>query len=82
MSSSMEARPEPIHLLTQATPDGAWLQVVHGDEIIVAATNSRDFVKDAITELKLRGHDHETQVVVYGVSNNPAYNGALKHHGE
>jgi hypothetical protein len=28
----------------------------------------------------MMGVDHETQVVIYGVSNDPAYNGALKHH--
>jgi hypothetical protein len=74
-----EGRPEPIHLAAQDAGGGA-VRVVRGDEIIVAHSNSADFVKDAIRELKLRGHDHETQVIIYGVSNNPAYNGAIKHH--
>ena len=77
--SSMENRPEPIHLHAQHVADGV-VRVVRGDEMIVQST-SADFVKDAIRELKLRGHDHETQVIIYGVSNNPAWNGAIKHHG-
>jgi hypothetical protein len=76
--SSMENRPEPIHLTAQHVADGV-IRVVRGDEMIVQST-SADFVTDAIRELKLRGHDHETQVIIYGVSNNPAYNGAIKHH--
>jgi hypothetical protein len=78
--SSMEARPEPLHLAAQDA-GGGLVRVVRGDEIIVAESNATDFVKDAIKELKLRGHDHETQVVILGVSHNSAWNGAIKHHG-
>jgi hypothetical protein len=77
--SSMSTTPEPIHLSAQHVRDGV-VKVVRGDEVIVPTTNSADFVKDAIRELKLRGVDHDTQVVIYGLSNNPAYNGAIKHH--
>jgi hypothetical protein len=79
MSSSMSNTPEPIHLHAQHVSDGV-VRVMRGDEIIVAETNSADFVKDAITALKMMGHDHSTQVIIYGVSNNPAFNGAIKHH--
>jgi hypothetical protein len=80
MSSSVENRPEPLHLY--AKMDGAYIKVVRGDdEVVVAETSSRDFVVDTIRELKLRGHDHDAQVIIQGVSGNPAYNGALKHHG-
>jgi hypothetical protein len=78
-NSSMEARPEPIQLAAQDAGDGR-VRVVRVDEIIVAETNSADFVKDAIKELKLRGHDHETHVVIHGVSHNSAWNGAIKQH--
>jgi hypothetical protein len=77
--SSMSTTPEPIQLHAQHVRDGV-VKVVRGDEMIVPVTNSADFVKDAIRELKLRGHDHETQAVIYGVSHNPAFNGAIKHH--
>jgi hypothetical protein len=76
--SSMENRPEPIHL--DVVLEGVNAKVMRGDEIIVAETNSTDFVKDAITALKMMGHDHSTQVVIYGPSNNSAFNGAIKHH--
>jgi hypothetical protein len=79
MSSSMEARPEPIHLSARDAGNGL-VKVMRDNETIVEVTDSTNFVKDAIKELKLRGHDHETSVIVYGVSNNPAYNGAIKHH--
>ncbi len=79
MYSSMSTTPEPIHLHARHVRDGV-VKVVRGDEVIVRESTSADFVKDAIRELTLRGHDHETQVVIYGVSNNPAFNGAIKHH--
>ena len=79
MSSSMAYAPEPIHLRAQHVADGV-IRVLRGDEMIVQST-PLDFVKDVIRELKLRGHDHETQVIICGVSNNPAWNGAIKHHG-
>jgi hypothetical protein len=79
MSSSMENRPEPLHLYAQHVADGV-VRVTHGDGSIVAQATPVDFVSVSIRELKLRGHDHETQVIIYGVSNNPAWNGAIKHH--
>jgi hypothetical protein len=79
MTSSMAYQPEPIHLHAQHVADGV-IRVVRGDEMIVQST-PLDFVKDSIRELKLRGHDHSTSVIIYGVSHNPAYNGAIKHHG-
>jgi hypothetical protein len=79
VSSMGEGRPEPIHLSAKDAGGGV-VRVMNGNTTIVAETNSADFVRDAIRELKLRGHDHETQVVIYGVSNNPAWNGAIKHH--
>jgi hypothetical protein len=78
----MENRPEPIHLSAQPKPgtEGP-LQVVRSSgEMVVPLTNSTDLVKDAIAALKMSGADHETQIIIYGVSSNPAYNGALKHH--
>jgi hypothetical protein len=40
--------------------DSPW-QVTHGDgEIIVAETNSLNFVRDTIRELKLRSVPHDT----------------------
>jgi hypothetical protein len=77
-SSMGENRPEPIHL--HAVQEGVNVKVMRGDEIIVQASNSLNFVADSIKELKLRGHSHETSVVIYGVSHNPAFNGAIKHH--
>jgi hypothetical protein len=60
--------------------DSPW-QVTHGDgEIIVAETNSINFVADTITALKMMGVDHNAQIIIHGVCGNPAYNGALKHH--
>jgi hypothetical protein len=29
--------------------------------------------------LKMMGTDPEIQIIIYGMSNNPAYNGAVKH---
>jgi hypothetical protein len=75
-----EGRPEPIHLYTQHVADGL-VRVVHSDGSLLLESTSLDFVSDAIKELKLRGHDHETSVIIEGVSGNPAFNGALKHHG-
>jgi hypothetical protein len=75
----MEGRPEPLHLSAKDAGRGV-VNVLH-DTALLVESNSADFVRDAIKELKLRGHDHETQVIIYGVSNNPAYNGAIKHHG-
>ena len=49
--------------------------------MVVPLTNSTDFVKDTIAALKMSGVDHETSVIIHGVCGNPAYNGALKHHG-
>jgi len=80
MSSSMHGIPEPIHLYAQHVADGV-VRVVHGDGTIVAQATPLDYVKVTITELKLRGHDHETSVIIQGVSGNPAFNGAIKHHG-
>jgi hypothetical protein len=80
MTSSMAYVPEPLHLYAQHVADGV-VRVVDGDGSIVAQATPVDFVKAAITELKLRGHDHETSVIIQGVSGNPAYNGAIKHHG-
>jgi hypothetical protein len=80
MTSSMAYVPEPLHLYAQHVADGV-VRVIHGDGSIVAQATPADFVKVAITELKLRGHDHETSVIIYGVCGNPAFNGALKHHG-
>jgi hypothetical protein len=79
MSFSMAYTPEPLHLT--AKMDGAYIKVVHGDgAVIVAKTSSRDFIADTIRELKLRGHDHETSVIIYGLCGNFAWNGAIKHH--
>jgi hypothetical protein len=80
MTSSMHGIPEPIHLYAQHVADGL-VRVVHGDGSVVTESTPLDFVRDAIKELKLRGHDHETSVIIQGVSGNPAFNGALKHHG-
>jgi hypothetical protein len=81
MSSSMENRPEPIHLHAQPKETEGQLQVVRSSgEMVVLLTNSADFVKDTIAALKMSGVDHEAQIIIYGVSSNPAYNGALKHH--
>jgi hypothetical protein len=53
MSSSMENRPEPMHLYAQDV-GGGLVRVVHGADTIVAS-NSADYVAAAIKELKLRG---------------------------
>jgi hypothetical protein len=79
MSSSMST-PEPIHLYAQHVADGA-VRVIHGDGSIVAQATPLDYVKVTIEALKMLGHDHDAQVIIQGVSGNPAYNGALKHHG-
>jgi hypothetical protein len=80
MSSSMENRPEPLHLYAQHVADGV-VRVVNGEGTIVAQATPADFVKVTIEALKMMGIDHETSVIIQGVSGNPAYNGALKHHG-
>jgi hypothetical protein len=68
------------HAVASTAPE-APLQVVRSSgEMVVPLTNSADFVKDTIAALKMSGADHETQIIIYGVSSNPAYNGALKHH--
>jgi hypothetical protein len=85
MTSSMENRPEPLHLYAQhvegppGQADGA-VRVIHGDGSIVAQATPLDFVKVTIEALKMLGHDHDTQVIIQGVSGNPAFNGAIKHH--
>jgi len=79
MTSSMAYTPEPIHLSAQDAGSGL-VKVFRGDEVIVTTTNSADFVKNAIKELKLRGHDHRTHVVILGVSSNPAWNGSIEQH--
>jgi hypothetical protein len=83
MSSSMHGIPEPLHLYAQMKPDAeGQMQVVRSSgEMVVPLTNSADFVKDTIAALKMMGVDHETSVIIQGVSGNPAFNGALKHHG-
>ena len=78
--SSMAYQREPIHLSTHHLGAGLF-QVVRGDEVIVAETNSSNFVADAIRELRLRGTDGDTSVVIWGICSNQAFNGALKHHG-
>ena len=86
MTSSMQGIPEPIHLYAQhvegppGQADGV-VRVVHGDGSIVVQATPVDFVAEAIKALKMMGVDHETSVIIQGVSGNPAYNGALKHHG-
>jgi hypothetical protein len=79
ISSMGEGRPEPLHLHAQHVSDDV-VRVVRGDEMIVQST-PLNFIADTIRELKLRGHDHSTSVIIYGVSHNPAYHGALGHHG-
>jgi hypothetical protein len=59
--------------------DSPW-QVTHCDgEIIVADTSSRDFLADTIRELKLRGHDHRTHVVILTDAGS-AWNGSIEQH--
>jgi hypothetical protein len=79
----MHGIPEPLHLYAQMKPDAeGQMQVVRSSgEMVVPLTNSADFVKDTIAALKMMGVDHETSVIIQGVSGNPAFNGALKHHG-
>jgi hypothetical protein len=78
MSSSMENRPEPLHLYAQDM-GGSLVRVMHG-ETVVAQDTSENYVKATITALKMLGHDPETQVIIQSVSGNPAWNGAIKHH--
>jgi hypothetical protein len=86
MTSSMHGIPEPIHLYAQhvegppGQADGV-VRVVNGEGTIVAQATPADFVKVTIEALKMMGVDHETSVIIQGVSGNPAFNGALKHHG-
>jgi hypothetical protein len=77
----MENRPEPYHLYAQMKPEGTMQVVRSSGEMVVSLTNSADFVTDTIKALKMMGVDHETSIIIQGVSGNPAYNGALKHHG-
>jgi hypothetical protein len=59
--------------------DSPW-QVTHGDgEIIVAETNSADFVKDAIVALKMKGVPHDTHVVI-STDAGSAWNGSIEQH--
>jgi hypothetical protein len=83
MTSSMHGIPEPLHLYAQMKPDAeGQMQVVRSSgEMVVPLTNSADFVKDTIAALKMLGVDHAAQIIIQGVSGNPAFNGALKHHG-
>jgi uncharacterized protein (UPF0297 family) len=76
----MEGRPEPLHLHAFTQDGVGTIRVALGDETVVV-TNSTDLVADTIRALKMKGVDHSTQIIIYGVSNNPAYNGAIKHHG-
>jgi hypothetical protein len=76
--SSMENRPEPIHLYAQHVADGV-VRVVRGDEMIVQS-NSADYVAEAITALKMMGHDHRTHVVLYSPSSNIAWSGSIEQH--
>jgi hypothetical protein len=78
MSSSMENRPEPLHLYAQDM-GGSLVRVMHG-ETVVAQDTSENYVKATIAALKMLRHDHDAQVVIHSMSGNPAYNGALKHH--
>jgi hypothetical protein len=78
MSSSMEGRPEPLHLYAQHVSDGV-VRVMHG-ETIVAQDNSTDYVKAAMVALKMLGHDHRTHVVLHSVSGNPAWSGSIEQH--
>jgi hypothetical protein len=78
--SSMHNIPEPIHLYAQHVADGV-VRVVDGDGTIIAQATPVDLVAATITALKASGAHLDTQVVIQGVSGNPAYNGALKHHG-
>jgi hypothetical protein len=73
-----EGRPEPIHLTPQEIVGGK-LKISFAGAVI--ETNSTNLVRDTIAFLKTSGVDHEAQVIIYGVSNNPAFNGALKHYG-
>jgi hypothetical protein len=73
-----EHRPEPISLHAQHVADGVF-RVVRGDEIIVAETNSADFVAHAIRALKMLGHAHSTHVVIL-TDAGCAWSGSIEQH--
>jgi hypothetical protein len=77
MSSSMENRPEPLHLRAVAGEDGGVFVTLGNGGVISDSTN---YVRDAIRELRLRGHDPKTHVVIHSVSGNPAWNGSIEQH--
>ena len=59
--------------------DSKWM-VTHGDnEIIVAETDSLNFVKDAIVALKMKGVPHDTHVVILTDAGS-AWNGSIEQH--
>ena len=74
----MENRPEPLVLMAKTLENGP-VKVTLGSETIVVS-NSMDYVSESIRALKLMGHDHETHVVIHSMSNNVAWNGAIKQH--
>jgi hypothetical protein len=74
----MENRPEPLVLMAKTLENGA-VKVTLGSETIVVS-NSLDYVSESIRALKRMGYDHETHVVIHGVSSNVAWNGAIKQH--
>jgi hypothetical protein len=75
--SSMENRPEPIHLHAQHV-GGSIIRVVRGIEMIVQS-NTADFVAEAIKALKMMGHDHRTHVVILTDAGS-AWNGSIEQH--
>jgi hypothetical protein len=77
MTSSMENRPEPIHLHAQHV-GGSVIRVLRGDEMIVQS-NTTDFVAEAIKVLKMKGHDHRTHVVILTDAGS-AWNGSIEQH--
>jgi hypothetical protein len=72
-----EHRPEPIHLHAKHV-DNDLVRVMRGDELI-SESNSTDFVKDAITALKMMGHTHSTHVVILTDAGS-AWNGSIEQH--
>jgi hypothetical protein len=82
MSSSMENRPEPIHLYAQPKPgtEGPLHVVRSSGEMVVPETDSTNFVRDTIVALKMSGVDHRTHVVIHSVSSNPAWSGSIEQH--
>jgi hypothetical protein len=81
MSSSMENRPEPLHLYAQSKGTEVSLQVVRSSgEMVVPETDSTNFVCDTIVALKMSGVDHRTHVVIHSVSSNPAWSGSIEQH--